>query len=180
MFYKNKLNILTVVLLIFLFANTITMVAQHNIPVSVIGSGGEKQLNSSYTLVGTVGQIAVGHMTNTNYNLKSGFWTEYYQSVIVDVEEEESLLPIIYDLDQNYPNPFNPATIIRFALPERTRVVIKIYDILGAEVITLVNEELDAGWYEKAFIPAALSTGVYIYRMQTDGYVNTKKMLLIK
>jgi hypothetical protein len=59
-------------------------------------------------------------------------------------------------------------------------VLIKVYDILGGEITTLVNEELDAGWYEKTFDAATISTGVYIYRIQAGSYVNTKKMLMIK
>ena len=69
--------------------------------------------------------------------------------------------PFHLNLEQNYPNPFNPTTKIKYAVPERTRVVIKIYDITGSEISTLVNEELDTGWYEMDFNATALSSGVY-------------------
>jgi hypothetical protein len=169
--------LLSSVLLLFLYSGILT--AQNQIPISVISSGGESQSNANYVISGTVGQVSADLSTTTNYRIQSGFWSLYYQSVIVNVDEEE-VVPVIYKLEQNYPNPFNPSTTIKFAVPERNKVLIKIYDVLGSEVLILVNEELDAGWYERTFNAASFSSGVYIYRMQSDGYVSTKKMLMIK
>jgi hypothetical protein len=174
---KQSVFLISSVLLLFLFSGILT--AQNQIPFSVISSGGERQSNANYVITGTLGQVNVDQSTTTSFKLQSGFWYLYYQDVIVNVEEED-LLPLTYKLEQNYPNPFNPSTIIKFAVPERTRVQIKVYDILGGEITTLVNEELEAGWYEKTFDASTLSTGVYIYRIQAGSYVNTKKMLLIK
>ncbi len=165
------------VLLLFLFSGILT--AQNKIPFSVLSSGGERQSNANYVITGTLGQANTDLSTTTNFRLQSGFWHLYYQDVVVNVEDED-ILPLTYKLEQNYPNPFNPSTVIKFAVPQRTRVLVKIYDILGGELSTLVNEELDAGWYEETFNATALSTGVYIYRIQAGTYVNTKKMLLIK
>lgn len=174
---KQSAFLLSSVLLLFLFSGILT--AQNKIPFSVLSNGGERQSNANYVINGTLGQVNVDQSTSTNFRHQSGFWYLYYQDVIVDVEEED-VLPLTYKLEQNYPNPFNPSTTIKFSVPERTLVQMKIYDILGSEVTTLVNEELDAGWYEKTFDAAALSTGVYIYRIQAGSYVNTKKMLMIK
>ena len=174
---KQSVFLLSSVLLLFLFSGI--LIAQNQIPISVINSGGERQSNANYVITGTLGQVSVDLSTTTNFNMQSGFWHLYYQDVVVNVEDED-ILPLTYKLEQNYPNPFNPSTIIKFAVPERTRVLIKVYDILGGEITTLVNEELDAGWYEKTFDASALSTGVYIYRIQAGSYVNTKKMLMIK
>ncbi|HSL89381.1 MAG TPA: T9SS type A sorting domain-containing protein [Ignavibacteriaceae bacterium] len=174
---KQSVFLITSVLLLFLFSGILT--AQNQIPISVISNGGERQSNANYVITGTLGQVNVNQSTTTSFKLQSGFWYLYYQDVIVNVEEED-LLPLTYKLEQNYPNPFNPSTIIKFAVPERTRVLIKVYDILGGEITSLVNEELDAGRYEKTFDASTLSTGVYIYRIQAGSYVNTKKMLLIK
>ena len=85
-----------------------------------------------------------------------------------------------YDLYQNYPNPFNPNTTIRYQLPEPGLVTIKIYDLLGAEVTTLVNEEKTPGTYEVSYSASSLSSGVYIFKIQAGAFVNSKKMLLIK
>jgi len=145
-----------------------------------MSSGGEKQSNSTHTLVGSLGQVGVGQMTNTTHKMQVGFWNAYYQAVIVNVEDEEAGLPMTYKLEQNYPNPFNPSTIIKFAVPERSMVQIKIYDILGSEIVTLVNEEMEMGWYEKVFNASGYASGMYIYRMQAGDYISTKKMLLVK
>ena len=99
--------------------------------------------------------------------------------VVSDVAQEPNIA-VDFTLSQNYPNPFNPTTKIKFAVPERSNVLIKVYDITGSEVSTIINEEMDAGWYEKSINPKALSSGVYLYRMQAGNYVNTKKMILLK
>jgi len=83
-------------------------------------------------------------------------------------------------LNQNYPNPFNPATTIRYQLPERSLVTIKVYDILGREVATLVNEEKPAGSYEVQFIGNGLTSGIYFYQIKAGEYSETKKMILLR
>ena len=99
--------------------------------------------------------------------------------VITSVEEKQSSLNS-YHLAQNYPNPFNPTTILKFSLPERSIVSLKIYSILGREIKTLINDELPAGIYEKEFDGSGLSSGVYIYSIQANGFMQSKKMILLK
>ncbi|MBZ0179785.1 MAG: T9SS type A sorting domain-containing protein [Melioribacteraceae bacterium] len=89
-------------------------------------------------------------------------------------------LPTSYKLAQNYPNPFNPATKIEFSLPEATVVSLKVYDILGSEVATLINEKMEAGNYTFNFDASKLPSGAYIYRIITDKFQATKKMMLLK
>ena len=84
------------------------------------------------------------------------------------------------DLRQNYPNPFNPATTIKYQIPEVSFVTIKVYDVLGNEVTTLVNEEKPAGSYEVEFDGAGLPSGIYFYQLKADSYIETKKMVLLK
>ncbi len=91
-----------------------------------------------------------------------------------------AISPMDFTLEQNYPNPFNPSTIIRYQIPQDGIVTLKIYDILGSEVATLVNEEKVAGKYEVNFNAIALASGVYIYKIQSGSFVNSKKMILIK
>lgn len=167
----------SVVLLLF-FSSTL-LIAQHQIPIGVISNGGEVQSNTSYSLVGSVGQASIDQCSNALHQLQMGFWGEYLTMIIVSVKDEE-MLPAVYKLEQNYPNPFNPTTIIKFAVPQRSNVLIKIYDILGGEVNTLVNEELEPGWYERQFNAIGYASGVYIYRMEAGTYVSNKKMLLVK
>ena len=83
-------------------------------------------------------------------------------------------------LFQNYPNPFNPATIIRYELPKRSFMSIKVYDLLGREVATLVNEEKSAGEYEVEFDASALTSGIYFYQLKAGDFGQTKKMILLK
>jgi hypothetical protein len=85
-----------------------------------------------------------------------------------------------YALFQNYPNPFNPTTTINYQLPQTGNVTLKIYDILGREVATLVNEQKNQGRYSVNFDASSLASGVYIYRIKVNDYVCSKKMLMIK
>lgn len=85
-----------------------------------------------------------------------------------------------YALGQNYPNPFNPSTEISFNLPEKSFVTLKIYDVLGREILTLVNEEKPGGTYRINFNAAELGSGVYFYQMKAKYFIEKKKMILIK
>jgi len=89
-------------------------------------------------------------------------------------------IPSVYSLSQNYPNPFNPVTKINFALPKQGFVTLKIYDVLGREVKTLVNEVKAAGHFSVDFNASEFSSGVYFYRMESNGFNDIKKMMLIK
>ena len=105
---------------------------------------------------------------------------EYSKTVEVEINQ-----PTKFSLEQNYPNPFNPSTSIKFSIPAvGTRlalsVQLKVYDVLGKEVATLVNEEKPAGSYEVKFDASKLASGIYYYQMRTGEYVETKKMILLK
>jgi hypothetical protein len=107
-------------------------------------------------------------------------------SVFAKEDDEEILTaPIEFALEQNYPNPFNPSTTINYSIPEAGNVELKVYDILGNEVATLVNEYKSEGKYEVEFNSHSgevrnLTSGVYIYTLRTGNYIQTKKMLLLK
>lgn len=87
---------------------------------------------------------------------------------------------INFSLSQNYPNPFNPLTTINFSIPKYSKVTLKVYDVLGKEVSTLLNEELNPGIYNKNWDASNLSSGIYFYRLQSGDYIETKKLCLIK
>lgn len=87
---------------------------------------------------------------------------------------------LTYRLEQNYPNPFNPSTVIRFQISTREFVTLKVYDILGREVATLINAEIPAGNYEIEFDAQNLTSGVYVYRIQAGKFSDVKKLLLLK
>ncbi len=98
----------------------------------------------------------------------------------VEVSFSGELTPETYELSQNYPNPFNPSTTIKYQLPASGNVIIKIYDILGSEVATLVDDFQNEGRYEINFNASKLASGVYLYRLKENDFVNTKKMILLK
>ncbi len=110
----------------------------------------------------------------------------YY--IIVNVESTNLNTPNDFSLFQNYPNPFNPTTEIKYTVPSGTLrqayndilVTLKVYDVLGNEITTLVNEEKPAGEYEVEFDGSGLPSGIYFYRLQADSFIETKKMILIK
>ena len=85
-----------------------------------------------------------------------------------------------YRLDQNFPNPFNPSTKITYSIPERSNVSIKVFDLLGSEVIELVNGEVETGQYDLTFNTNNLPSGIYFYKLQAGSFVETKKMILLK
>ena len=100
-------------------------------------------------------------------------------SQLVSVEDEQTAVNT-FSLDQNYPNPFNPSTKISFIIAETGFVSLKIYDVLGNEVSTLVNEELQSGTYEYNFDAKGLTSGIYFYKLQVESFTETKKMILLK
>jgi glycosidase len=100
---------------------------------------------------------------------------------VVSVDDNHAgVIPAEFKLYQNYPNPFNPTTTIKYQVKEAGKVMLKLYDILGAEVTTLVNEEKSPGTYQVEFNASSLSSGVYLYRMQAGDYVSVKKLILMK
>lgn len=97
-----------------------------------------------------------------------------------DIHTDEALIPEKTELVQNFPNPFNPTTIISFKLKEATNVRLKVFDITGKLIATLIDQYLIAGNHSIPFEAASLSTGVYFYQLKAKDYIQTKKMLLIR
>jgi hypothetical protein len=125
--------------------------------------------------------IKITHLNDlTSYDISDSIFT------IKDISDvEENLLPNEYKLLDNYPDPFNPSTKIKYQIPELSFITIKIYDILGNEIVTLVNDEKPAGSYEVEFDSNSgnvqnLTSGIYFYKLQTGNFVETKKMILLK
>lgn len=110
--------------------------------------------------------------------------SKYFSSVAMVhntfTEVNEKKFPTEFILQQNYPNPFNPVTVINYQLPVAGEVTLKMYDVLGNEVATLVNEYKAPGYYKVEFNANKLSAGVYIYQLKTNKFVSTKKLLLLK
>jgi hypothetical protein len=112
------------------------------------------------------------------YRLKQiDFDGKYQYSNVVEVKVDA---PTRFALEQNYPNPFNPTTVINYQIPAASHVTLKVFDMLGMEVATLVNEQKASGNYEVEFDGSKLSSGVYYYRLQTGTFVDTKKFIILK
>jgi hypothetical protein len=116
---------------------------------------------------------------NYYYRLKQinndGTYKYYYLNNVVNID-----IPLAYTLNQNYPNPFNPSTTISYEIPTASKVMIKIYNTLGDEIATLVNENKEAGRYSVVFNASSYVSGVYLYKIQAGNFVQTKKMILLK
>jgi len=150
-----------------------------------------KSANSEYSEIGFVPGFGTTtepkSYSYTDTEVSSGKYTYRLKQIDFDgtfeyspeVEVEVSA-PLKFSLEQNYPNPFNPSTVISYQLPIGGNVTIKVYDILGNEVATLVYEYKPAGRYEVEFNPSSLPSGVYFYQLRAGDFVQTKKMVLMK
>ena len=98
---------------------------------------------------------------------------------VVGVENDLNI-PLVFNLEQNYPNPFNPSTTIKYSIRELSKVKLTLFNLLGEEVATLVNEEKYWGNYSVEFNAVSLPSGVYFYQLKAGEFINTKKMILLK
>ena len=129
------------------------------------------------------GDNALSSITEVKNNVQSAH-DFYKQLPLYEKRIPTVVIPEDYQLFQNFPNPFNPGTTIRYQIPEAGIISLKVYDVLGSEVVTLVNEYNTAGSYEIEFHPESgirdLASGVYFYQLKSGRFVETKKMLLVR
>ncbi len=117
--------------------------------------------------------------TDGNYTFDKDRWIDWETVLKID-DKEESFNPGSFKLYQNYPNPFNPITTINYTLNTRSYVSLKVFDSLGREVAVLVSEEKDKGNYSEQWNASEFPSGVYYYRLQTESYVDVKKLIVLK
>lgn len=122
-----------------------------------------------------VGATSFSDATANNNTL-----TGHNGAAVLPVEEEAGFVSNKFDLSQNYPNPFNASTIISFNSPMTSFISLKVFDLIGKEVATIVFEELPAGNYSREWNAGGLSSGVYLYRLQAGSFIETKKLILLK
>lgn len=174
---------------LFLLISTLTplcsLSAQSQIVWQSFGSGFANSKGAGSSIISVLGQSFVGEASGNGILLRSGFGG--LSSTMTSVKVSQEKIPLAYTLSQNYPNPFNPSTVIVFGIPEASHVSLQIFDIVGREVSTLVNEDLFAGNYRSTFIADHLSSGVYFYRIVASRksdkgrlFIETKKFMLIK
>ena len=161
-------------------------VGQYRVNLMTSGNGGNTISGTNLKMYSTLGQILIGKSEEEDFKIQVGFWKAY--QILTPVEEFNNGIPKKYLLGQNYPNPFNPTTTIRYAISNvetqdfasLQNVTLKIYDVLGREVATLVDKKQTPGKYSVQFNASNLPSGVYFYTLRAGNFVQTKKMLLLK
>lgn len=139
----------------------------------LLGEPGEVVPNLYYKVIASTSQPPNSDESNTVW-----CWgTKYPKKESV---QQNQVLPLEYSLYQNYPNPFNPTTQIQYSIKEEGLVQLRVYDILGKEIVTLVNTNKEAGNYSVDFNASQLPSGVYIYQLSTLGFTQARKMILAK
>jgi hypothetical protein len=154
-----------------ILGNTATFTLIENKPVDII---------AAYTCARGTDALNSITVTKDKVNYARGHYATNFSQIPVSVEEEELGFPTEFILYQNFPNPFNPSTIISWQSPVAGNQTLKIYDVLGNEVATLINEYRNAGSYEIDFNASSLSSGIYFYRLTAGSFIQTKKMILVK
>lgn len=118
--------------------------------------------------------------TNPAYDLILNEMLNYASNYLISIRHVSSNIPSNFELYQNYPNPFNPVTRIRYDLPKTAFVKLAVYDVLGREIVVLVNEQLKPGIYEYEWDASNISSGVYFYKITASEFISVKKMILLK
>ena len=157
------------------------VLAQAELKKEVVAGGGGTTSSANHSVSFTVGQPAVGLVSDTSYDMSIGFWSGGSGGPTPVTDE----IPTVFGLDQNYPNPFNPMTMISFALPEALPVRLSIYNVRGQRVRVLVDETRAAGQHEVVWDGAddsgrGVSSGTYIARIESSAGVLNRKMVLAR
>jgi hypothetical protein len=176
---KNRYLIILMSFGILLAFSQTELTAQFKIGRSSITNGASVANGGTHKIRSSVGESMIGISANASYRTFFGFlYTQ--QPIITDLKSVNSLIPNKFEMQQNYPNPFNPSTAIEFAVPQESKVLLEVFNILGEKLATLVNEVKTPGYYNVDFNASLLSSGFYIYRIQADNFVEVKKMILLK
>jgi hypothetical protein len=147
---------------------------------STLGTGSQNGVNGFVTALAVSGNEVVVGGAFTEAGGVRAICVARWNSGTSRVEQLSPTAPKTFLLEQNYPNPFNPSTTIRYQLPVASEVKLEVYDVLGKKVATLVSERQAAGYYQYVWNANGLTSGVYFYRLQAGGFVETKKMMLVK
>ena len=174
--------------IVVLFCAVATQAQQITKVKEVIASGATDATatfgGTTYHLRGTIGQAIIGPVSavnaGTNDTVYQGFWTPGIANATGIEVSKSGPAPIDFTLDQNYPNPYSTTTLISFAVPNATHVLLQVYSMTGALVQTLVDGAVTPGRYNVTFDASSLSTGTYLYMLQAGGRLLTKRMVVIR
>ncbi|MCP4573797.1 MAG: T9SS type A sorting domain-containing protein [bacterium] len=156
-------------------------VAQLTLDRSVVGCGAPAGTQGSLSLRSTVGQSVTGISTRADpLSHQAGFWYGLSLVGVSAIRDELAGVPMVLTLHQNHPNPFNPTTHIIFDVPQARHTRLRIYDVRGRLVETLVDASLDVGRHDVRFDGTALASGIYIYRLESGTETLTRRLVLLK
>ncbi len=181
---KNSLPLFVLLISLILFLPQKELLAQYQIGSWTFNNSTGSSANVNFIMTSNMGEPVIGVTSNDQFTLKSGsrysIGTDTVVTSIGNPDELRPNKPDRFALEQNYPNPFNPTTNIQFDLPQSTEVTLAVYNTLGQKVSTLIDKQMSAGSYSVQFEGAGLPSGVYIYRMNTESFKTSRKMLLVK
>ena len=174
----------TILLIIYLLIQSISLIAQtYNLEKSSISSAGDRSSSSTYILNDAIGQSLTGKSTSPTYIETAGI-LHMNLGIFLGVSEGQENgninIPIVFSLSGNFPNPCNDLTRVRFAVPVESKIFISLYDISGREMATLVNQNMNPGYYEFDLNVANYSTGIYFLRMNADDFSSTRKLIITR
>lgn len=155
-------------------------ISDHNFKPAAIGGLGQGYMGDNIDITSVGNKLFPVWMDNSTGTYQ--IWSVPIELSSVGVLEDNNLIPYAFDLKQNYPNPFNPGTTIEFNLPNSSNVTLKIYDVTGKEIASLINELKESGIHKINFDAAkyGLSSGVYFYTLTAEGIIKTKSMIVLK
>jgi len=148
-----------------------------------ISADGKKWQKVGQAEIMMAGQVYIGMAVTSHKNTAAAtatFSNPVFKAKPTAVEEKKDQVVTGYELCNNYPNPFNPTTTIQFSLPMNENVKLTVYDVLGREVMTLIDGKMNAGVYSVPFDASRFASGIYFYKLHTPGFTQTKKMMLVK
>jgi hypothetical protein len=145
-----------------------------------MSDGGSEQLTTPIVNSFIAGDVYINLHTGDYIGGEIRGQVSYSADLLTSVAEKPMSRPLEFDLEQNYPNPFNPTTTIHFSIPQTSFVFLKIFDVLGKAVETLVNEQKPSGSYDVQFDASRFSSGFYFFQLQAGGYRSIKKMVFEK
>ncbi len=172
---KHRANLLILLCL----AVSLPLTGQYAVKKSAFPNGSARQPLTHGRINGSVGQVLVGKSGNPQYQSRAGFWAKPAENATVVAATEETL-PLHFALAQNFPNPFNSSTTIPFSVARAGRISLKLYDVTGRQLYSLVAGEKQPGEYKVIMQAGDLSSGVYFVRMTANRFSAVRKLAVIK